>query len=101
MFKINKQHRLPIVLDLHENRPEIMKTYSHINKGIGKLLINLEKWERKQREFIEKADRVIVVTQEAKEDLLNECNISSGKIIVVPNTVNLNIFLSYPISYDI
>jgi glycosyltransferase involved in cell wall biosynthesis len=101
VFKINKQHRLPIVLDLHENRPEIMKTYSHINKGIGKLLINLEKWERKQREFIEKADRVIVVTQEAKEDLLNECNISSGKIIVVPNTVNLNIFLSYPISYDI
>ena len=101
VFKLNEKYSLPIVLDLHENRPAIMKTYSHINTGIGKWLVNLEKWEKKQREFVEKADKIIVVTQEAKEDLLNECNISSGKIIVVPNTVNLNIFLSYPISYDI
>jgi len=101
VFRLNKQYKLPVVLDLHENRPAIMRTYSHINKGIGKWLVNLEKWERKQREFVEKSCMVIVVTQEAKDDLLSEYNITDEKVVVVPNTVNLNIFNNYPINSEI
>jgi len=39
IFKINEELQLPIVLDLHENRPEIMKEYSHVKSFWGKLLI--------------------------------------------------------------
>lgn len=99
IFKLNKRHKLPIVLDLHENRPEIMKAYSHVNSGLGKYLISLKKWEEKQIEFIKKADKLIVVTEEAKNEIVNNNYSNPIKIYVVPNTVNLEIFLNYPI-YD-
>ena len=43
VFWIYKIFKLPIVLDLHENRPEIMKFYYHVNSGLGKLLISPNK----------------------------------------------------------
>jgi len=101
VIRINEKLKLPVVLDLHENRPAIMKTYTHVNSGIGRWLISPDKWELKQREFVEKATRVIVVTQEAKEYLSNEYNVAGEKIVVVPNTVNLNIFLNYSINSEI
>ena len=38
---------LPTVLDLHENRPEIMRFYPHMQKLRGKLLISIDKWIKK------------------------------------------------------
>lgn len=65
VFKLSEP--IPKILDLHENRPEIMKSYTHITTGMGKLLINLAKWKRKEFEFVKKAERTIVVTPEAKQ----------------------------------
>lgn len=87
----------PIVLDLHENRPEIMKTYTHINSGLGKFLVNTDKWEKKQKEVVSIADKLIVVTEEAKIDILHHQNIDEQNIYVVPNTVSVESFLEYPI----
>jgi len=96
VLKVSEDSSL-IVLDLHENRPEIMKTYSHINSGFGKFFINLNKWGKKQIEFIHVADKLIVVTNEAKKDILDHQNIDEENIYVVPNTVRLESFLEYPI----
>lgn len=87
VFQINKKFRLPIILDLHENRPEIMQTYSHVNSGLGKFLINVDKWKELQNKFIKKADRVIVVTEEAKSNILNQLDITNDKVTALPNTV--------------
>ncbi|MGB0487312.1 MAG: glycosyltransferase, partial [Flavobacteriaceae bacterium] len=38
VFSANK-YNLPVSLDLHENRPEIMKFYKHVNSLIGKIFI--------------------------------------------------------------
>ncbi len=101
IFELNKLYRLPIVLDLHENRPEIMKTYTHINSGLGKILVNVDNWERKQQELIGLADKLIVVTKEAKKDILKYQTIKEENIYVVPNSVMLNTFLEYPIENEI
>ncbi len=101
VFQLNTFCRLPVVLDLHENRPEIMKTYTHINSGWGKLFIDTNRWERKQEEFIHLADKLIVVTDEAKKDILKQQTIREEDVIVVPNTVCLERFLSYPVEKDI
>ncbi len=97
VFKANKKHKLPVVLDLHENRPAIMKFYNHLNKFPGKYLIDLKKWEKKQKEFLKKADWVILVTKEAKFDFVKKYNLNPGKIIAVPNTTITEIFYNYPL----
>lgn len=100
VFKLNTT--LPIVLDLHENRPEIMKSYTHVIKGIGKYLINLNKWKKKEYELIKKSDKVIVVTPEAKQYYLHNIRgLKKKDIIVAPNTIDPDIFLNYKINSKI
>jgi len=85
VFKTNKKTNLPIVLDLHENRPEIMKLYPHLQKFPGKQLISSVKWKQKEEQFIKKAAKTIVVTQEAKDEILSR--IYADNVHIVPNTV--------------
>ena len=59
---------LKFTLDLHENRPEIMKYYKHVNSFFGKLLINPKRWKIAEEKFIKKAHKVITVTKEAKKE---------------------------------
>ncbi len=88
VFNANKNLHLNTVLDLHENRPEIMKFYPHLQKFPGKFLISSKKWKLKEEEFIQKATTIVVVTQEAKEEIVKRVGKDSKDIIVVPNTVH-------------
>ncbi|WP_281980217.1 glycosyltransferase family 4 protein [Tenacibaculum mesophilum] len=88
----NKKKQLPVVLDLHENRPEIMRFYPHLKKFPQNILISTNKWKQKEEELIKKASKVIVVTQEAKEEIYKRTKIKSDKVIVVPNTVRKSFF---------
>lgn len=92
VFKANKKFGLPVVLDLHENRPAIMKFYPHLQKFPGKYLISLKKWQRKEEEFIKKSTKVIVVTEQAAEEIVNRVNIDRDKIVVVPNSVRKSFY---------
>jgi glycosyltransferase involved in cell wall biosynthesis len=82
-IKSNKK----IVLDLHENRPEIMKFYSHVNSFLGKLLIYPIRWKKFEYRYIKLANKVIVVTDSAKRYYIKEVNVEADKIAVVPNTI--------------
>ena len=87
VFKANKKLNLPIVLDLHDNMPEIMKFYPHLQKFPGKQLISPKKWKIKEEEFIDKATKVITVSQEFIDEVVDRTKISKDKIHLVPNTV--------------
>ncbi|MFO7888721.1 MAG: glycosyltransferase family 4 protein [bacterium] len=92
----------PKILDIHENQPEIMKSYTHVINGIGKYLINPKKWKKKECSFIKKADKTIVVTPEAKQYYLHNIKrLKEEDIIYAPNTVDLDIFLNYTIKSEI
>ncbi|MDN3642362.1 glycosyltransferase family 4 protein [Lutimonas halocynthiae] len=95
VFKANNKLHLPVVLDLHENRPEIMKSYPHLGKFPGNILISPEAWKRKEVEFVKKADKVIVVTKESKEELVDRTEQSKDKFVVVPNTVKRSFYENY------
>ncbi len=102
VMRANKSFRLKIILDLHENRPEIMKYYPHLNKFPGNILININKWTRKQNELIMKTDKLILVTEEAKEVALGAVSgLRNEDVVVVPNAVALDIFNNYGIESKI
>ena len=100
-FLANSDSELPVVLDLHENRPVIMKEYVHLKKWPGKWIISPSTWEKYQEKYCKKADRVIVVTDEAAQDLSREYHIDPGLITVVPNTVDTSIYMKYQIDAEV
>lgn len=95
VFSANSTFKLPVTLDLHENRPEIMKHYRHVNTGAGKWLINPKKWKKKEFEFIKKADKVVVVTEEARDYYVREIPVAPEKCFVVPNTIREDFYTDY------
>ncbi|AOW21931.1 glycosyltransferase family 4 protein [Urechidicola croceus] len=92
VFKANKKLKLPTVLDLHDNMPEIMKLYPHLQKFPGKQLISPKKWKLKEEEFISKADKIITVSQEFINEVVKRTKIPEEKIVLVPNTVHQSFY---------
>ncbi|MEN8187391.1 MAG: glycosyltransferase family 4 protein [Bacteroidota bacterium] len=92
VFKANKKFNLPVVLDLHDNFPEVMKEYPHLQKFPGKQLISPKKWKIKEEEFIAKADKVITVSNEFIDEVVVRTNIDNDKIVLVPNTVSKSFY---------
>lgn len=92
VFKANKLLKLPTVLDLHDNMPEIMKLYAHLQKFPGKQLISPKKWKLKEEEFIQKATKIITVSQEFIEEVVARTKIARDKIVLVPNTVHQSFY---------
>ena len=86
-FWANKSLKLPTVLDLHDNMPEILKYYPHTQKFPGKYLISSKRWKRKEESFIHKATKVITVSNEFIAEVVGRTQISPTKIKLVPNTV--------------
>ena len=94
VFKTNKKNKLPTVLDLHDNLPEVMKLYPHLQKFPGKQMISPQKWKEKEEEFIEKASKVITVSQEFIDEVVTRTNIENEKVVLVPNTVSESFYVN-------
>ncbi|MDV7185653.1 glycosyltransferase family 4 protein [Lutibacter sp. TH_r2] len=90
-IKANK-FNLPMVLDLHDNMPEIIKYYPHLQKFPGKQLISPKKWKQKEEEFIKKVNKVITVSQEFVEEVIERTKIARDKIVLVPNTIHKSFY---------
>jgi len=90
--KVNKNKKLPTVLDLHDNLPEVMKLYPHLQKFPGKYIISPKKWKQKEEEFINRATKVITVSQEFVEEVLDRTKLPKEKMVLVPNTVRKSFY---------
>lgn len=101
VFEANARFNIKTVLDLHENRPEIMQFYPHLKKFPGKYLIKPLAWKKWQKRLMQMADHVILVTEEAKEVAVQEEGIDPSKIEVVPNSIEANIYYQYKLETEI
>ena len=87
-----KKYNLKYTLDLHENRHEIMKSYKHVNSFFGKVLISVKRWKKAEEKYVSKAEKVIVVTNQAKREIIERCKISNDNVVVYPNTVRKSFY---------
>ena len=101
VFNANKKYNLPVVLDLHDNMPEVMKLYPHLQKFPGKYVISPKKWKQKEEEFILKADKVISVSPEFIETLIARLPSEKEKFVLVPNTIRKSFFDDYKVDVNI
>ena len=98
---LRKEYQFKCIVDLHENRPAIMHLYSHVQSIPGKWLISIKKWQEYQKKYLEKSDGIIVVTKEAKEQLLQYLQYDSRKMVAVMNTVDISEFRQIVVKEDI
>jgi glycosyltransferase involved in cell wall biosynthesis len=87
-INISKEMKIPLIADYHENRPEIMKLYQHTNTFFGKILISKTKWLKYQDQFTSKVQKLILVTNEAKDYYVNNYRMNPEKIVVLPNYID-------------
>ncbi len=98
VLKVLKKNSKPKILDLHENRPEIMKHYEHVRQFPGNLLISPKQWKKWEKRLALMYDYLVVVTREAKDYLVSSYSIPEEKIIVFPNTVHSSFYTDYSIN---
>ncbi len=91
-LEANKRLKLPMVLDLHENRPEIMALYPHLQRFPGRNLVSIPRWKKKEEALARVFDRTVVVTEEAREDLVERSGVERSRVLVMPNTVSREFF---------
>lgn len=101
VFWINKTWNLPVVLDLHDNLPEVMKLYPHLQKFPGKYIISPKKWKLKEEEFIRKADKVITVSPEFIDSIKLRIPETKENLVLVPNTIRQSFYKNYKTDYAI
>ncbi len=79
-----------IILDLHENYPEALKTWFVWKKNLiirfkNFLFMNPVIWTKKEKKYCLKYDKVICVVEEMKHKLVSKFTIAPDKFIVVSN----------------
>ncbi len=100
-FWANKTFKLKTVLDLHDNFPEIMKFYPHLQKFPGKYLISPKNWKHKEEQFIKKATKVITVSNEFVNEIIERTSVEKTKVELVPNTIRKSFYEDYTLDEKI
>ncbi len=89
--EIKERLGIPLVIDLHENWPELLSISQHTKTLLGRLLCRIKQWKAYEKKYLKYADRIIVVVSEAGERL-RELSVPEQKIVVVSNTMNIQEF---------
>ncbi|MBN2829229.1 MAG: glycosyltransferase family 4 protein [Candidatus Cloacimonetes bacterium] len=89
--ELRVENGFKMILDLHENYPELLKISDHIKRFPANLLFKLEQWKEYEKTAVLNADKVVVVVEEAKDRLVKE-GCSPEKITIVSNTFPENKF---------
>lgn len=97
---IKEEFRVPLVADLHENYVEALDHYAWSTKFPGKWVLSLIDWKKNELEWLKKADKIVTVISEMKERYLS-LGFKNDKIVVIPNTPNLQAFRNFSIKNEI
>jgi glycosyltransferase involved in cell wall biosynthesis len=103
-ISVSRKYDIPVIADLHENYPAMLKYYMTNNPQKPtlrqRLLYNHTRWESYETRTVMRADHIIVVVEEAKQRIVNS-GIPAQKITVIENTVDIDQFNTYRIDRNL
>jgi len=79
-----------LILDLHENYPEALKTWFQWKKNSlirlkNSIFMSPVSWSKKEEKYCNRYNKIICVVEEMKEKLVSKFDIETDKLIVVSN----------------
>jgi glycosyltransferase involved in cell wall biosynthesis len=87
-YETGQRYRMRFILDLHENWPALLNISTHTNTPLGKILSSDRQWKAYEKKYVQLADEVIVVVEEARKRMI-DLGAEATKVHVVSNTLNL------------
>jgi glycosyltransferase involved in cell wall biosynthesis len=94
--------RIPVVLDLHENFPAAILSYKWSSKFPHRLLSQPKAWQKKEKEYLGYAKKVIVLSSSFKDALAQKyADLNPNNIFIYPNVPDIKQMLSFSIKPDI
>lgn len=104
-LSLKKELDVKVVLDMHENYPEALRTWFKWKKNPivrlkNALFMNPEHWTKFEHKACEECDQIIAVVEEMKERITKDHNLNPEKIHVVTNTEDKD-FINQKIDYSV
>ncbi len=85
-----------LTLDLHENYPAAINAYQWATKGWRQYVVQPKKWHKKEGEYLNYADYLMVLSNSFKQDLMERFPfLKSEYIYVHPNMPDFDSFQAY------
>ena len=79
-----------MILDLHENYPYAVTTYNWTKGTLRSLISQPLKWQLKEKEYLGYADRIIVLSEEFRDTLIERYpGIPATRFLPLPNVPDL------------
>ena len=101
-YDANKNTRLPITLDLHENFPSAIMGYTWATSFPRNLLAKPKRWKRKEYPYLSYAANLVVLSDAFRQTLCTEYPmLKTKKFVVYPNVPDTEWFLSVPVNSSI
>ncbi len=92
----------PMILDLHENYPAAVKSYSWTKGKMRRFLTRPEAWESKEREFLQYASKIIVLSEAFKKTLIKRYSfLKRDNLVVYPNVIDFKRFNEFVIDQSV
>jgi glycosyltransferase involved in cell wall biosynthesis len=83
--------KVPMILDLHENYPYTVTTYNWTKGFFRRLISRPEEWKKKEPGYMRCADRIIVLSNDFRDMLLEQYNeLAAETFVVLPNVPDLS-----------
>jgi glycosyltransferase involved in cell wall biosynthesis len=80
-----------MILDLHENYPFTVRTYNWTKGFLRRLISRPEKWKINEPEYLGFANRIIVLSNDFRDELLKQYpKLGKDTFIVLPNVPDLS-----------
>jgi glycosyltransferase involved in cell wall biosynthesis len=87
----NSNKKIPMILDLHENYPFTITTYNWTKGFLRRSISRPDVWKKKEREYMSYADRIIVLSDDFRDTLLELYpEMESETFVVLPNVPDLS-----------
>jgi glycosyltransferase involved in cell wall biosynthesis len=88
--------KIPLIIDLHENYPAAFESYSWTKQFPHRLFVRNNYWSSVEKEFLHRAEGVVVLSEYFKEQLIERCQwLEAEKIEVYPNVPDVEFFKQF------
>lgn len=91
-YNLARKYKLRLICDQHEYYSNWIVRTRHYNTLPGKIIRKLSHWGSYEKKYLTLADRVITVSESLRDVYIRELNLTSGKVINLPNTTELSVF---------
>lgn len=97
-----KKYDIPMILDLHENYPAAVMSYNWAIKFPNRLVTMPTKWQKKEKEYLGYADKIITLSKTYSGDLLQRYkSLKEDNFFTFPNVPDVDFLESFPIDKKI